>query len=146
MRLELANGSSPRSWQPLTTAAISGLDPPYGASGSRVARSLTSSSAQKAPVPRTSPIAVVPLGERAQARARGRPRRVGRPVLDDALVLHRVDGGDGGRAGERVAGVGEAAGVGAVGEGRVDLVADRDAAERDVAGVDALGEGDQVGA
>ncbi len=47
-----------------------------------------------------------------------RPRRVG--VLDDALVAHRVDGRDRGRGGQRVAGVGEPAGVGPVRERRRD--------------------------
>ena len=66
-------------------------------------------------------------------------------MLDDPVVLHGADRGDRGRAGQRVAGVGEPAGVGAVGEGRGDRLAHRDPAERDVAGVDALGEGQQVG-
>ena len=86
----------------------------------------------------------MPLGELAQARAEHVLADRG-GVLDDALVLHGVDRGDGGGAGERVPGVGEAAGEDALVEGRGDRVGDDDAAERHVAGVDALGEGDQVG-
>ena len=55
MRLKFTNGSRPRFLHSATTAFTAGLVPPYGASGSRVARSATSSMAQNAPVPRTSP-------------------------------------------------------------------------------------------
>ena len=103
-----------------TTAFIAGLVPPYGASGSRVARSATSSSAQNAPVPRTSPTHSCCARELGQAGAEDLVAERG-GVLDDAVVLHRADGGDGGGAGQRVAGVGQAAGVDAVVEGRGDL-------------------------
>lgn len=43
-----------------------------------------------------------------------------------------------------MAGVGQAAGIDAVGEGFVDRVADRHATQRNVARVHALGEGEQV--
>ena len=113
-------------------------------SGSRVSGSLTSSSAQKTPVPRTSPMT-------------GASPRVGEPgsdevapdalrVLDRALLGHGLLRRDDAGRGERVAGVGEPAREDAVVEGVRDLGGDDHAADGDVAGVDALGEGDQVGA
>ena len=66
-------------------------------------------------------------------------------VGDHALVLHRVDRRDRGRARERMPGVRQTSGIGHLGEGVVDGIVHDDAAERDVPGVDALGEGDDVG-
>ena len=50
-------------------------------------------------------------------------------VLDDALVLHRLDGRDGRGAGQRVSGVGESAGIDALVEGRADRLVQDDAAQ-----------------
>ena len=52
------------------SSAIAGDVPPYGAIGSRVARSVTRSSAQKTPRPRTSPI----TGWRSASSRRPGPR------------------------------------------------------------------------
>ena len=67
-----------------------------------------------------------------------------RGVVHHPLVLHGGDGRHRGRAGQGVSGVGEPAGVGAVGEGVVDRVTDRHAPEGHVARGDALGEGQQI--
>ena len=113
MRLKLTNGSSAALLQAAISAPIAGGVPPYGTSGSRVAWSRTSSSAQKTPSAADLADDRVALGELAQAGPEDvLADAVG--VLDDALVLHRVDRRDGGGAGQRVAGVGEAAGEGPV--------------------------------
>ena len=56
MRLKLLNGIKPFFLQVATISFIFGLDDPYGASGSRVERSITISIPQKTPAPRISPI------------------------------------------------------------------------------------------
>ena len=56
MRLKLLNGINPFFLQAATNSFIAGLDAPYGASGARVARSVTRSTPQKTPTPRISPI------------------------------------------------------------------------------------------
>ena len=66
-------------------------------------------------------------------------------VLDHVVVLHGADGADRRRAAERVPGVGETAGVGALAEGLGDGLGHDHAAEGHVAGVHALGEAEQVG-
>src|SRR5699024_5854115 len=66
-------------------------------------------------------------------------------MFDHAFIGHRVDGGDGGRAGQRVTRVGQSAGVDAFGEGLEDRVVDDHPAQRHIPGVHALGEGDEVG-
>ena len=115
-----------------------------GTSGSRVGGRGTSSIAQNTPRPRTSPTTGGASAMLAQRRADDVVAEVA-GVLDDALLLEDVDAGDGGGAGQRVAGVGEPAGERPLGERVGDRAADDHAAERHVAGVDALGEADQVG-
>ena len=68
----------------------------------------------------------------------------GAGLVDHSLLVEDVDRRDGGRRGERMAGVGEPARVDAIVERRGDLVRDDHAAERDVSRVHALGETDEV--
>src|SRR5262245_40551726 len=68
-----------------------------------------------------------------------------RGVLDDALLLERLDRGDRGRARERMAGVGEAAGEVLVARPVRDRLADDHRAEWDVARVDPLRDAEDVG-
>ena len=82
----------------------------YGTSGSRVARSRTSSIAQNTPRPRTSPTDGWRVGHLGERRADDVGAEVA-GVLDDALLLEDVDAGHGRGAGQRVAGVGQPAGV-----------------------------------
>ena len=56
MRLKLLNGINPCFLHAATNSFIAGLDAPYGASGSWVARSETISTPQNTPAPRISPI------------------------------------------------------------------------------------------
>ena len=66
-------------------------------------------------------------------------------VLDDALLTERLDRGDGRRAGERMPGVGEAAGKEAVAHLVDDLAARDHGAKRHVARVDSLRDAQNVG-
>ena len=65
-------------------------------------------------------------------------------VLDDSLLLERLDRGDGRGTGERVAGVGEPAGEEPAAHLLPDRLRDDHRAERHVAGVDPLRDGEDV--
>ena len=75
IRLKFANGSRPRARHAARIAAISGLLPPYGASGSRVVA--VGDQLQRPERAGAAHLAdpLVPGGELAAARARRRPRR-----------------------------------------------------------------------
>ena len=147
MRLKWENGQTPFALQAATTSFIGAAASPAalnGTSGSRVSRSRTSSMAQNTPRPRTSPTD----GWRScSSRSAGPITSVPsvRACSSDALLLEDGDRGDGRRAGQRVARVGEPAGVRPLLERVGDGPADDHATERDVARVDALGEADEVG-
>ena len=65
-------------------------------------------------------------------------------VLDEVLVLGHVEGGERGRAGDRMAGIGVEMEERRLEEDLVDPARDRDRAHRDVAAGQALGVGDDV--
>ena len=82
-----------------------------GRAGSRVARSATRSRAKKTPSPRTSPMTGCrSASSRSPGRSTSSPMR--RACSTMPLVLHEPDGGHRRGAGQRVAGVGQPAGVG----------------------------------
>ena len=125
MRLDTTNGHRSCRLQAAANSAIgasAGPEALNGTSGSRVVRSRTSSIAQNAPRPRTSPIAgcrsciacsAGPITSSPNRRAR----------LDQALFLVDADARDRSRTGQRMAGIGQSTGIGAGREAGGDRLA-----------------------
>lgn len=143
-RLKWANTSRPCLHAATTSATGAAAGPAAlnGTSCSRVSRSKTSSMAQNMPSPRTSPTEgwPSPISLRRSPRT-SRPSQAERSTSPSSLKMLMLATAD---AGQRVAAVGEPAGVGTLGEGVEDAALDDHALERHVPAVDALGEADQV--
>ena len=117
IRLKWVNGHRPSALHAAVNSAIGAAASPAalnGTSGSRSRWSRTSSTAQN--TPRPAHLADATGASAAISASRGAMTVVGdgADVLEDALLLEDADGRDGRRAGQRVAGVGQPAGVGPV--------------------------------